>query len=52
MFYSDKKFYDFKDVLILPKSSEINSRSEINIQKKISFTNNNWEGVFKDYQQV
>ena len=45
MFYSNNKFYDFKDVLILPKSSEINSRSEINIQKKISFTNNNWEGV-------
>tara|TARA_Y100000992_G_scaffold302656_3_gene278047 strand:- start:10259 stop:11305 length:1047 start_codon:yes stop_codon:yes gene_type:complete len=46
MFYSDKTFYDFKDVLILPKSSEINSRSEIDLIKNINFDKKiNWSGV-------
>ena len=33
-FVSLKKYYDFKDVLILPRASTLNSRSEVNLIKK------------------
>lgn len=40
------KYLDFKDVLILPKSSELNSRSEVNLNKIITFKNNEkWSGI-------
>jgi IMP dehydrogenase/GMP reductase len=45
-FKSLHKYLDFKDVLILPKSSELNSRSEVNLNKKITFKNNEtWNGI-------
>ena len=43
---SSDKYYDFKDVLILPNSSLINSRSEINLTRTFKFNNNlTWNGI-------
>jgi len=40
------KYLDFKDVLILPKSSTLNSRSEVELNKTITFKNNEkWSGI-------
>ena len=36
-FSSYHKYLDFKDVLVLPRFSNINSRSEVNLCKKINF---------------
>lgn len=45
-FVSLKKYYDFKDVLILPRASTLNSRSEVNLIKKFKFNNGTeWEGI-------
>ena len=45
-FKSLDKYLDFKDVLILPKSSTLNSRSEVNLNKTITFKNNEkWSGI-------
>ena len=45
-FITNEKYHDFKDVLILPKASNLNSRSEVNIIKKFKFNNGlQWEGV-------
>lgn len=45
-FVSSEKYYDFKDVLILPKSSTLNSRSEVNLIKKFVFNNGlEWSGI-------
>jgi len=44
-FASDKK-YDFKDVLILPKSSQLNSRSQVDLERTITFKNGiTWTGI-------
>jgi IMP dehydrogenase/GMP reductase len=41
-----EKYHDFKDVLILPKSSDLNSRSEVNLITKLEFNNGQtWEGI-------
>ena len=45
-FESLEKYYDYKDVLILPKSSSINSRSQVNLHRTIKFNNGlTWTGV-------
>ena len=45
-FVNLEKYYDFKDVLILPKSSNLNSRSEVNLLTKLEFNNGQtWEGI-------
>ena len=43
---SNDKYYDFKDVLILPKSSKLNSRKEVNLNRKLQFKNGmEWNGI-------
>lgn len=43
---SQEKYYDFRDVLILPKTSSLNSRSHVNLNRTIRFNNNiSWTGV-------
>ena len=43
---SNDKYLDFKDILILPRSSELNSRSDVNLNKTITFKNNEkWKGI-------
>ena len=45
-FISNEKYYDFNDVLILPKSSKLNSRSEVKLEKTFVFKNNiTWTGI-------
>ena len=45
-FVNNEKYFDFNDVLILPKSSKLNSRSEVNLEKTITFKNNiTWTGI-------
>ena len=45
-FVSQYKYYDFKDVLILPRHSKLNSRSEVNLEKTLTFNNNKtWTGI-------
>ena len=45
-FTSNEKYYDFNDVLIMPKSSTLNSRSQVNLEKTITFKNNvTWTGI-------
>lgn len=45
-FYSLEKYYDFKDVLILPKASSINSRKSVNLVRTFKFKNNlTWTGI-------
>lgn len=40
------KFLDFNDVLILPKSSSLNSRSDVNLTRTITFNNGvKWTGI-------
>lgn len=47
MFYSSEKKLNFKDVLIVPKSSKINSRKDVILDTKILFPASgiNWTGV-------
>ena len=41
-----EKKLDFKDVLILPSPSQLNSRSNVNLSRKIGFKNDiSWEGI-------
>ena len=47
---SSRKMYDFGDVLILPRSSELNSRKEVNLIRDIDFGLGNglslkWSGI-------
>ena len=47
---STKKMYDFGDVLILPRNSELNSRKEVNLIRTINFKlgndiSLNWSGI-------
>ena len=45
-FESLYKYYDFKDVLILPKKSYLNSRKEVNLERTITFQNGvSWTGI-------
>jgi len=40
------KYLDFKDVLILPKKSNLNSRKEVNLERTIIFQNGmKWTGI-------
>lgn len=40
------KYIDFKDVLILPKKSNLNSRKEVNLERTIIFQNGlTWTGI-------
>ena len=46
MFRSTTYAYDYNNVLIVPKSTNINSRNDINLERKIIFNNNiEWSGV-------
>ena len=45
-FESSEKYHDYKDVLILPKASSINSRSQVNLNRTFKFNNGlTWTGV-------
>lgn len=44
-FISNEKYVDFNDVLILPISSLLNSRSHVNLEKTIQFKNFTWTGI-------
>jgi GMP reductase len=45
-FDSMDKYLDFKDVLILPKKSNLNSRKEVNLERTIVFQNGvSWTGI-------
>lgn len=45
-FQSLDKYFDFKDVLILPKKSNLNSRKEVNLERTIVFQNGvTWTGI-------
>ena len=45
-FQSLDKYFDFKDVLILPKKSNLNSRKEVNLERTIDFQNGlTWTGI-------
>ena len=46
MIFNKEKYYDFRDVLILPKSSNLNSRKDVELETKFTFNNNNeWSGI-------
>ena len=47
MLIEDSIKLDFKDVLIRPKRSNLNSRSEVNLNRVIKFKHSNykWEGI-------
>jgi len=45
MFFNKEKYYDFRDVLILPKSSNLNSRKDVELETKFTFNNNVWSGI-------
>lgn len=46
MYFNKEKYYDFRDVLILPKSSDLNSRKDVDLETKFTFNNNNvWSGI-------
>ena len=41
-----EKYFDFKDVLILPKKSNINSRKDVMLERTIFFQNGvKWTGI-------
>jgi len=45
-FESMDKYYDFKDVLILPKKSNLNSRKDVVLERTIVFQNGvSWTGI-------
>ena len=43
MFYSIEKKLNFNDVLIIPKSSQLNSRKDVILDTNISFPNSSFE---------
>tara|TARA_Y100000389_G_scaffold72022_2_gene68746 strand:+ start:15441 stop:16478 length:1038 start_codon:yes stop_codon:yes gene_type:complete len=45
MFFNKEKYYDFRDVLILPKSSNLNSRKDVELETNFTFNNNVWNGI-------
>ncbi len=45
-FYSNEKYLDFKDVLVVPIFSALNSRNEVNLEREIKFKNGSeWCGI-------
>ena len=45
-FYSNEKYLDFKDVLVVPIFSALNSRSQVNLEREIKFKNGSeWRGI-------
>jgi GMP reductase len=44
-FISNEKYCDFNDVLMLPQSSSLNSRSQVNLEKTIQFKKYTWTGI-------
>ena len=45
-FYSQEKYLDFKDVLVIPRFSQLNSRKEVNLETHLRFRNGmEWTGV-------
>ena len=43
---SNDKYLDFKDVLVLPQFSSVNSRSLVNLEKSLNFKNGEtWKGI-------
>ena len=44
-FYCNEKYLDFNDVLMLPQSSSLNSRSLVDLEKTIQFKNYIWSGI-------
>tara|TARA_Y100000591_G_scaffold110009_1_gene93571 strand:- start:284 stop:1342 length:1059 start_codon:yes stop_codon:yes gene_type:complete len=43
---SNDKYYDFQDVLIVPIDSQLNSRKDVNLERKICFKNGyTWSGI-------
>ena len=46
MLKENNKYYDFKDVLIIPKASNINSRQNVELNREIIFKNGiKWKGI-------
>ena len=45
MYFNKEKYYDFRDVLILPKSSNLNSRKDVELETNFTFNNNMWSGI-------
>lgn len=46
MFRSTNYMYDYNNVLIVPKSTNINSRNDVNLERNIKFNNNiKWNGI-------
>ena len=45
-FYSKEKYLDFKDVLVVPQFSQLNSRRQVVLEKTIKFKNGyEWNGI-------
>ena len=45
-FYSSEKYLDFRDVLVLPRFSELNSRSDVELESTLRFRNGVcWTGI-------
>lgn len=45
-FYSKEKYLDFKDVLVVPQFSQLNSRRQVVLEKNIKFKNGyEWNGI-------
>ena len=44
-FICNEKYLDFNDVLMLPYSSSLNSRSQVDLEKTIQFKNSSWTGI-------
>lgn len=45
-FYSQEKYLDFKDVLVVPRFSKLNSRQEVNLERRLHFQNRGeWTGI-------
>lgn len=46
MNFNKEKYYDFRDVLILPKPSNLNSRKDVELETNFTFNNNIvWSGI-------
>ena len=45
-FYSQEKYLDFKDVLVVPRFSKLNSRQQVNLERRLHFQNRGeWTGI-------
>ena len=45
-FYSQEKYLDFKDVLVVPRFSKLNSRQNVNLERTLNFQNRGeWTGI-------